>query len=187
MSKVIAICGDSGSGKTTFSKHLKDTNKNSVILDCDRYHKWERSSHWWKSYTPLNPYSNNLEDMIEDITLLKAGHSVSRPDYNHKTGKFTELEVIEPADVIILCGLHSFYQSDYIGSFKIYLDTDEELRKEWKIARDVTERGYSEQQVLKSINSRKFDYEQYILPQRDVADLIIKQYKDDNSNIVRTI
>jgi phosphoribulokinase len=119
MSKVIAICGDSGSGKTTFSKHLKDTNKNSVILDCDRYHKWERSSHWWKSYTPLNPYSNNLDDMIEDVILLKSRFSISRPDYDHKTGKFTEPEIIEPADVIILCGIHSFHLPNYIDSLSL--------------------------------------------------------------------
>ena len=186
MTKVIAICGDSGSGKTTLSKKLKGANKSSVILDCDRYHKWERSSEQWANYTPLNPYSNNLDDMIDDILFLTSWTSISRPDYDHKTGKFTEPEIIEPAEVIILCGIHSFYGSDCFDSFKIYLDTDDELRKEWKIARDTSERGYSEQQVIDAIDRRRSDYEKYILPQRDIADLIIRQYKKDGKIVSET-
>ena len=46
---------------------------------------------------------------------------------------------------------------------KIYLDTDRELIKKWKIERDVKERGYSMEKVLKQIEFREKDYEEYLV------------------------
>jgi len=44
-----AICGDSGSGKSTLSNILQEYFSNSFVLECDRYHKWERNDKIGKS------------------------------------------------------------------------------------------------------------------------------------------
>ena len=52
---VFAICGDSGSGKSTLSNLLKISFTDSFLLECDRYHKWERGDINYDKYrTKLN-------------------------------------------------------------------------------------------------------------------------------------
>jgi uridine kinase len=63
---------------------------------------------------------------------------------------------------------------------KIFMDTNRELIKKWKIQRDVNERGYSLEKVLKQIESREKDYEVYIAKQKQNADIIINFYEKDD-------
>lgn len=180
MCNVFAIAGDSGSGKTTLGNLLKKYFSNSLMLECDRYHKWERGHDKWKDLTHLNPEANFITKMNDDIFDLKIGKNIYQVDYDHKTGKFTEKEYIESSDNIIVCGLHSLYvQNDSIYNLKIFIDTDSELKKKWKIQRDVVERGYSMDKVLKQIEGRRVDYEKYILPQKDLSDIIINFHEND--------
>ena len=102
----IAITGDSGSGKTTLSNILKDLFNNSFLLECDRYHKWEREDSNWGKYTHLNPEANYIAKKTNDVFDLKIGSNIFQVDYDHNTGKFTDSKVIESSDNIIICGLH---------------------------------------------------------------------------------
>lgn len=174
----IAITGDSGSGKTTISNIVKKMFNNSFILECDRYHKWERNNEKWKEFTHLNPEANYITKMTTDVFNLKIGQNIYQVDYDHKTGKFTDNELIETAENIVVCGLHSLYIPDNIINIKIYVDTDDSLRIPWKIKRDTSKRGYTIEQIVNQINSRKDDFETYIYPQREKSDIIIHYYTD---------
>ena len=180
---IIAISGDSGSGKTTLSKILSLLfEKETCILETDRYHKWERGNENYKKYTHLNPYANHLERMSEDVFQYKIGEDIYQVDYNHKNGKFTQKNKIQNKNNLILCGLHTLYQKrmNNLLNLKIYLDTDRNLIKKWKIQRDVHERGYDLEKVLKQIKSRENDYKEFILKQKENADIIIQFYEKDN-------
>jgi uridine kinase len=181
---VFAICGDSGSGKTTLGNVLKQYFSNSFMLECDRYHKWERNDDNWKSYTHLNPESNFLSKMSQDVFDLKIGKSIYHVDYDHNTGKFTDTKIIDSSDNLIVCGLHSLYNdNNHLYNLKIFVDTSENLKLQWKIQRDVNERGYTLEKVLKQINDRQDDYLKYIYPQRDLSDLIVNFYLNEDSKI----
>lgn len=174
---VFAICGDSGSGKSTLAKRLTEFFSNSFVLEGDRYHKWERNDENWKSWTHLNPSSNYIAKMNQDIFDLKLGKQVYQVDYDHKTGKFTEPSTIKHSDNLIVCGLHSLYttRSD-LYDLRIYMDTHEDLKALWKIKRDVNERGHTRERVIEQIQARKADYQEYIANQREEADVIISFY-----------
>ena len=178
---VIAIAGDSGSGKSTLLKVLAPLFKeeNILTLETDRYHKWERGNENYQTYTHLNPYANHLEIMYEDVYDLKIGNEIYQVDYDHHSGKFTQKEKIESKNNIIICGLHTMYENKIkdIIDIKIFLDTDRILIKKWKIQRDVNERGYSLEKVLKQIECREKDYEEYIAKQKENADIIINFYE----------
>lgn len=174
----IAITGDSGTGKTTISNILKELFCDSFVLECDRYHKWERNDENWKKYTHLNPDANYITKMSCDVFDLKIGNSIYQVDYNHESGKFTDKELIESNDNIIVCGLHSLYLPENIINLKIYMDTDDNLRIPWKIKRDIQKRGYTIKKIMEQINSRKNDFQKYILPQKEKADIIINFYTD---------
>lgn len=179
-----AICGDSGSGKTTLGERLKKYFSKSFVLECDRYHKWERGDKNWDTFTHLNPEANYLTKMNDDIFDLKVGNDIYQVDYDHSSGKFTQKEKIESPDNLIVCGLHSLYNSnDNIYNLKIFMDTEFNLRKKWKIKRDTKKRGYTMEKITKQINDRQSDYKKYIEAQRDKSDIIINFYEDTDENL----
>lgn len=184
---IIAIAGDSGSGKSTLLKALSPLfhDKHILSLETDRYHKWERGNDNYQKYTHLNPYANHIEKMYEDVYNLKIGNDIYQVDYDHHTGKFTSKEEIKSRENILICGLHTLYDNKMkeLVDIKIYVDTDRELLKKWKIQRDVTERGYSMEKVLAQILFREKDYQEHILVQKEKSDIIINFYEDSENKI----
>lgn len=178
---VFGICGDSGSGKTRLGNRLKEFFSNSFMLECDRYHKWERGDNNWAKFTHLNPDANYISKMNEDIFNLKVGNSIYQVDYDHKNGKFTENKIIDPSENTIVCGLHSLYQdNENLYDIKIFIDTDDNLKTKWKIQRDVNERGHKLENVLAQIEKRREDYVKYIYPQKYKSDIVINFFPIDD-------
>ena len=118
--------------------------------------------------------------MYEDVYDLKIGNDIYQVDYDHHTGKFTSKEEIKSRDNILICGLHTLYDNKMkeLVDIKIYVDTDRELLKKWKIQRDVTERGYSMEKVLEQISAREKDYYDHIAIQKEKSDIIINFYEN---------
>lgn len=176
----IGIAGDSGTGKSELLEKIEDTLGRDKILhiEGDGDHRWERGSSDWEKYTHLDPRANYLYRQAEDISILRAGSMVTRVDYDHKTGRFTEQKRIKPKPYIILCGLHPLFlpKSREALDLKIYMDTDEKLRRFWKIKRDTTTRGYSSEKIVEQIEKRIPDAEKYIYPQKQYADLVITYF-----------
>jgi len=187
MRKVLAICGDSGSGKSTMATVLSSYLNNSTIVECDRYHKWERYDTHWKEFTHLNPYANHISLMTKDLKSLKQGNDIFRRDYDHTTGKFTEDRKIESSENIILCGLHTFYCDTELYNLKIYMDTEEDLKIQWKIARDTSKRGYSMKRIKQQIATRKYDYQKFLHPFAEDADIIVNFCTEETTSYLDSV
>ena len=73
-------------------------------------------------------------------------------------------------------GLHPFFDDRVadLCDFKIYLDISDEVKFAWKIQRDMAERGHSLESIQASIEARKPDFDAYIDPQKQKADVIIQ-------------
>ncbi len=174
---LIGIAGDSGVGKTTITQVIKDLTGEefTTIINGDDAHKWERNDKNWEKYTHLNPNSNNLHNEIDTLKELKDGRPINRKLYDHITGKFTEPKSVKPKSFMILEGLHSFYIHSVrnLCDIRIFIDTDDALRKHWKIQRDIKERGYEKEKILETINKRQKDSDKYIPPQKKFANIII--------------
>lgn len=195
---IIGIAGDSGTGKTELLNNLEILLEKQKILyiEGDGDHRWERGNSNWEQYTHLDPKANYLYRQAKDLQVLRTGNAVKRVEYDHATGRFTELHRINPKPYIIMCGLHSLYlpQMRKVLDLKIYLDTDEELRRFWKIRRDVSTRGYSGEDINAQIEQRIPDAQKYIYPQKQFADMIIhyydstlKDYYDVNHKVVLSV
>lgn len=176
---LIGIGGDSGAGKSTLLHSLANLFNHSVtLLEGDGDHRWERGNQNYEKFTHLNPRANYLERQAENLFLLKKGETIYRPDYDHSTGAFTTPQAIQPSDFIILSGLHTFYlpKMRKVIDLKIFIDTDETLRKHWKILRDIEKRGYSKDKILQQIKERQIDSNKFIKPQKDFADFSIEYF-----------
>ena len=176
---VIGIGGDSGVGKTRLLKNLKSLLGDKILeIEGDGEHKWERGNDNWNKFTHLDPKANNIHKQSDAIYNLKHNKVIYRSDYDHDTGNFSDATKVLPKEFIIIAGLHPFYLPRLRKNIdlKIYIDTDENLRRHWKIIRDTRNRGYSFDKIIKQIEIRKSDTIKYIYPQKEFSDVVIKYY-----------
>lgn len=174
---MLGVVGDSGCGKSTFVRGLHYLfGKNNVTEIClDDYHKYNREERTALGLTALNPAVNDLELMHEHLTLLREGRRLRKPVYDHATGKFANPENITPRNIVIVHGLFTFFTPDLADLFdlRLFLQPQETLRVEWKVARDTGKRGYSVEEVVQQIQQRRPDALAYIHPQKEAADLTV--------------
>ena len=179
---ILGIAGDSGAGKSTLLTSLQKIFPfdSSLTLETDRYHKWERSDEHWKSMTHLHPEANHLEKLADDTFHLKLGNTVHTVDYDHCTGKFTAPQALQPKQILLLCGLHSLYKERLRNhmDIRIYIDTEPSLKQYWKVSRDLEKRNQSLQTIIDTMEKRKPDFQQFIEPQREHANLIFQYWYD---------
>jgi len=175
---VIGVAGDSGCGKSTFLRRLNDLfgEQFMTVICLDDYHSLDRKGRKEAGVTALNPKANDFDLMYEQIKMLKNGEAIDKPIYNHETGTFDPRERIEPNHIIVIEGLHPLYDERVrnLVDFGVYLDISDEVKINWKIKRDMAERGHTYEDVIASINSRKPDFTAYIEPQREFADVVLQ-------------
>lgn len=108
-----------------------------------------------------------------------------KPIYNHKTGKIDEDEEIIPTPIMILEGLHPFYDDrvNDLLDFRIYIDITAEVKFNWKVQRDSAERGHPIAKIKEEIQKRKHDFENYIDPQKNMADCVIKVLSQERDSL----
>ena len=175
---LIAVAGDSGCGKSTFLRRLEDLfgAEFMTVICLDDYHSLDRKGRKKAGVTALNPKANNFDLMYEQVKALKDGQAIDKPIYNHETGELDPPERIESNRVVVIEGLHPLYDERVrsLVDFGVYLDIDDEVKINWKIQRDMEERGHSYEDVLASINARRPDFNAYIEPQKEHADVVIQ-------------
>ncbi|MDX2272563.1 MAG: phosphoribulokinase [Cyanobacteriota bacterium] len=175
---MIGVAGDSGCGKSTFLRRLEDLfGKDLITTIClDDYHSLDRYQRKEKGITALDPRANNFDLMYEQAKALKASQSIMKPIYNHETGLIDPPELIEPNRIVVLEGLHPLYDERVrnLLDFKVYLDLSSEIKVAWKVQRDMAERGHTYEDVLRSIEARRPDFEAYIDVQKQYADAVIE-------------
>jgi phosphoribulokinase len=192
---LIGLAADSGCGKSTFMRRMTNLfggktamieggnpDSNTLLSDTttviclDDYHCHDREGRKVAKVTALDPKAQAFDLMYEQTKALKEGKSVSKPIYNHVTGKLDAPEKIDSPPILILEGLHPFYDERMraMFDFKLYLDISDEVKFAWKIQRDMAERGHSLESIKASIEARKPDFDAYIDPQKKYADIIIQ-------------
>ena len=185
---VIGVAGDSGSGKTTFTRAIRSIFGKDMVstISLDDYHTLDREERKKTGITPLSPKANNFSLLEEHVKLLKQGKTVEKPVYNHDSGKIEGPVRFSPSGIIILEGLHPLYTEKLrsLVEFSIYVNPADDVKYAWKINRDVELRGYREEDVLAELESRKADYENYVLPQRNYADAVIGITKSRYADIM---
>jgi phosphoribulokinase len=173
----IGVAGDSGSGKTTFTQGIRDIFGSDLVstITLDDYHRLDREGRKREGLTALNPAANRIDQLEQDLIMLRRGVPIEKPVYNHTTGTFDPPVIFRPKKILILEGLHTLFTPTlrrYLD-FTLFVDPAREVKYDWKLRRDMAKRGYSQEAVQKEITEREPEFERYIVPQKEFADAVI--------------
>ncbi len=175
---IIGVAGDSGSGKTTFARGIISLLGKELVsrFSTDDYHKEDRAQRLKSGILPLDPKVNKLDLLTDHLEQLKKGKSITKPFYNHRTGKFDPDVVFKATPIIIVEGLHPYFTSRLIDlvDFKVFVDPSRRVKYIWKIRRDIEKRGARPEKVREEMMAREPLYRQYVDPQKILADIVVE-------------
>jgi len=178
---IIGITGGSGSGKTTFINHLRETfsNKEICIVSQDDYYR-PREEQEVDSKGVANfdkPYSIDKKAFNGDIAKLAQGEKVEIVEYTFNNDKKTPKKIVlKPAPIIIVEGLFVFHYKKIRKQLdlKVFIHAKENLKVIRRIHRDRVERNYPLDDVLYRYQNHVLPaFEKYIEPYIEQADLVI--------------
>jgi len=196
---ILGIVGDSAAGKTTLASGVAQIlGMDRVVTICtDDYHKYSRAQRSENGTSALDPACNYLDIIEHHLEQLRNNKPILKPIYSHNHGTLEAPEYVQPKPYIIVEGLLGYSTRKMRDAYdvKIYLDPEEELRIKWKIKRDTKKRGYTEEQVMKALEKRKFDSPAYIQPQRTFSDIVVRFFRPEDKqeetgsglNVVHTL
>ncbi|HTN25510.1 MAG TPA: phosphoribulokinase [Solirubrobacteraceae bacterium] len=185
---LLGIVGDSASGKTTLSRGLVRVLGEEVVthICTDDYHKYDRRQRAERAITPLNPDCNYLDIMAQHLQCLRLGESILKPVYQHHDGTFGPLVYLQPQNFTVIEGLLGYYTEEMRSAYdvRVYLDPPESLRRQWKVDRDCSQRGYTTDEVLADLDRREPDSAAFIRPQRRSADIVVCRMRNPDDPFV---
>lgn len=177
---IIGIAGGTGAGKTVLAEALADKlgKEEAVVLPQDAYYK-DRShippeERQKINYDHPDSFENDL--LVDHLEKLSDWDSIERPVYNFTTHTREESVTVQPAPVVILEGIMVLV-SEKIRSvldYKIFVDTDADIRILRRIERDIQDRDRDFQNVKNQyFNSVRPMHLAFVEPSKRYADIII--------------
>lgn len=174
---VIGIAGPSGSGKTSLARLLSETLPGGgVVVGLDAYYRDQRG-------VPEDEIDVDVPDaldhtlLIAQVRALAAGQPVHQPVYDYAThARLADTRVVHPAPFVIVDGLFALYWPEVRAALHtpLYLSLDHALCLARRIARDVVERGRSEEAVRRHYQrSVRPRYDAHVHPTRAHARLVL--------------
>jgi phosphoribulokinase len=175
---MLAIAGDSATGKTTLTKGLVEAlGADRITSICvDDYHRYDREERKERPFTALHPDCNYIEIMEQHLQLLAMGQPILKPVYNHDHGTLDRPVLVEPREFVIAEGLLPLHTKLARACFDatVYLDPPEDIRVKWKLDRDTSKRGYTEDEVRDELKRREPESNEFIRPQKSQADIVVR-------------
>lgn len=183
---VLGVVGDSASGKTTITRGLVAILGDEAVthIGTDDYHSYDRAERAENGITPLSPDCNYIDIISQHVHHLRNDEPILKPVYQHKDGTFGRPKYVTPKRFVVIEGLLGYHTKELAAAYdvRVYLAPPEELRRAWKLKRDSTKRGYTEDQVLEELERREPDSAAFIRPQEQKADLVVSFRPSENGD-----
>lgn len=178
----IGICGASGSGKTTLARQLaRELGGDCVLLNQDAYYL-DHPDLPFEERVVLNYDEPSIFDhdlLYQDVCALLAGRPITQKAYDYADHRRKDTGgIITPANVLILEGIHTFYDKRLTDkmSLRLYTQTDPDLCLLRRIRRDIKTRGRQIDDIsAQYLATVKPMYERYIRNYVHDADIIVPE------------
>lgn len=178
--RICAISGGSGAGKTTLAMKLLDRfGHTGEHLTIDWYYR-DQSHLSAEQRAAVNfdhPDSLEVDLFVDDLRTIKTGTPVSAPiyDFSNHTRSSKRI-VVQPRPNIVTEGIHLLgldavrEQCDLL----IFIDVSAEIRLARRLERDVVERGRTRASVLEQWETTVAPmHERFVQPSIAYADVVV--------------
>jgi uridine kinase len=180
---VLGVAGGTGSGKTTVARTILETvgRERIAFIEQDSYYRdieWQSDEQLLRhNFDHPGALDNDL--LVEHVAALKQERTVEVPIYDFVRHRRTaRTRRVEPRPVVLLEGILLFVEPALreLLDFKIYVDTDADIRLIRRLNRDLAERGRSVEDVLRQYTEtvRPMHLE-FVEPSKRWADVIIPE------------
>lgn len=181
MTRIVAITGGSGAGKTTIARALaRITGAGAVVIAEDDYYRCASSIPNFDAATHNfdAPEAKEHGLLCTHLALAKSGEAFDKPVYDLVTHRRKpDVERIVHAEIVIVEGIHLLAAEELRPLFdvKVFIEADESLRLARRMIRDVESRGRTPRSVMSQffLTVRPM-HNAHIEPQRAFADLILQ-------------
>ena len=179
----LGVAGGSGSGKTTVARAILESvgSKHIAFLAQDSYY---RDIDWDTPDALLHhnfdhPRSLDNDLLIDHVRELKSGLSVEVPIYDMVThSRRAETRRVDPRPVILLEGILLLAEPRLreLIDFKIFVDTDADVRLMRRLRRDMNRRGRTLDDVLRQYaETVRPMHLEFVEPSKRWADVIVPE------------
>lgn len=179
----LGVAGGTGSGKTTVADAILDA------VGRDRIASLAQDSYYrdvdWQSDEELlghnfdHPQALDSELLVAHLRALKAGEAIDVPVYDFVAHRRTAETVrVEARPVILLEGILLFVELPLrqLLDFKIFVDTDSDVRLIRRIHRDIQERGRTLEDVIRQyLETVRPMHLEFVEPSKRWADVIVPE------------
>lgn len=177
---LIGICGASGSGKTTLARELvRDCGKSSVVINQDAYYL-DHPDMTFEERCALNydePCIFDHDLLYQDICALAEGKPITRKAYDFSAHRRADTnEIIQPADVVVVEGIHAFYDQRLMEKMflRLYINVEPDICLLRRIKRDIRDRGREIENIAAQyLGTVKPMYDRYIRNYVNEADVVV--------------
>ena len=178
---ILGVAGGTGSGKTTVARAILNAigRERLAFIAQDSYYRqieWRSPEHL-AAHNFDHPASIDTELLVAHLKDLKQGKPVDAPVYDfvhHRRSSKTER--IEPRPVVLAEGILLYAEPEVreLLDFKIYVDTDSDVRLLRRLRRDILKRQRTIESVLDQYERfvRPMHLE-FVEPTKRYADIIV--------------
>lgn len=192
---LIGITGESASGKSTICREIKNIIEQLSmpvsVLSTDNY--FNDISELIKKYGSFDnltdngydidaPESFQLELLKDDLEALAMGEDIMAPKYvpNGTGVSIPKSQKINSDKIVVVEGIATMYEDvKDVFDVRIYIETENDIRRERFIRRAKAERNQNEENAIKQWEYLLHAGEKYVLPCRESADFVL----DGNSDL----
>jgi uridine kinase len=180
---ILGVAGGTGSGKTTVAREILDAvgPDRIAFLAQDNYYRdveWE-SPDQLLAYNFDHPDALDTALFVEHLRALKGGRAIDLPVYDFVSHRRTAASRrIEARPVVLVEGILLFADPEIRGlcDFKVFVDTDADVRLVRRIRRDLTERGRAVGDVLRQyMGTVRPMHLEFVEPSKRWADVIVPE------------
>ncbi len=177
---IIGICGASGSGKSTLAYELCNAiGEGCTVINHDCYYR-DHPNLTFEERCQLNYDEPDIFDhdlFLEDMNKLLSGQPITKKqyDYAHHCRADSD-ELIHPSKVLIIEGIHVFYDERLceLMFLKLYMSVEPDVCLLRRITRDINERGRSIENIsTQYLSTVKPMFDKHIRNYIELADVIV--------------
>jgi len=192
---IIGITGGSSSGKTYLSnKLINKFGKNNInLIQMDSYYNdlkylsmEEREKN---NFDQPNAFDFNL--LLNHLKNLDNKGNVEIPIYDYKTHtRSNKTNKIIEKPILIIEGIFALYNKKIrdLMNLTIYIDIENNIRKERRIKRDTIQRNRTEDSIIYQYeNVVEPMYKKYISPMKNKSNLILKEISEKSNEFNKLV